>query len=266
VEALGIGLEFVKGDGPVVGRPVRSAADVDRLRAVDVEADLGYVGDSIRAIVKALDRRVPLIGFAGGPFTVASYMIEGGHSKSFILTKRFMHAEPEAWDRLMSRLVDVTLRYLRMQVAAGADAIQLFDSWIGTLTPADYRRFVQPHSRKILGGVAALGVPVIHFGTDTSGLLRDVRDAGGTVIGVDWRIDLAAAWDVLGGDVAVQGNLDPVLFFAGRAAVADAARSILASVSGRKGHIFNLGHGILPETPVDAVADLVKLVRDTTAR
>ena len=264
LDALGVGLEFVHGDGPTIRRPVREAADVGRLRDVDVATDLGYVGESVRAIVRALAGRVPLIGFAGAPFTVASYLIEGGSSRSFARTKRFMYAEPEAWNDLLSRLARLTLEYLRLQIAAGADAVQLFDSWVGMLSPSDYRRYVQPHSRAVLEPLAAAGVPVIHFGTQTGAILTDLRDAGATVVGVDWRVGLAEAWAAVGPGVAVQGNLDPVLFLAPWDVLAREARTILRSVSGRRGHVFNVGHGILPETPVRAVADLVRLVREET--
>jgi len=266
VEPLDVGLEFVEGDGPTLARRVATPADVDRLRDFDVETELGYVADSVARIVTELGGRVPLIGFAGGPFTVASYLIEGGHSRNFVATKRLMSAEPEAWDRLMSRLARVTLAYLEMQIEAGADAVQLFDSWVGALGPEDYRRFVLPHTRSVLGPLTAAGVPVIHFGTQTSALLRDMRAAGGTVIGVDWRIDLREAWELVGADVAIQGNLDPTALLAPWPVLAQSARSILESVAGRAGHVFNLGHGILPETPVEAVADLVKLVHEESAR
>jgi uroporphyrinogen decarboxylase len=245
---------------------VRSGSDVDRLPAFDVETELGFVAESVRTIVGRLDGRVPLIGFAGGPFTVASYLVEGGHSRSFVATKRLMYGEPEVWHRLMSRLASLTAAYLRMQIEAGADAVQLFDSWAGALAPEDYRRFVLPHSRAVLEPLAASGVPVIHFGTQTAGLLTDMRRAGGSVIGVDWRIELADAWDRLGSDVAVQGNLDPVALLGPWPVMAEAARGIVASVAGRAGHVFNLGHGILPETPVEAAADLVQLVHEESAR
>lgn len=265
LEPLGVGLEFVQGDGPVLRRPLTSPADVDRLCDFDVATELGYVAESIRTIVAALGGRVPLIGFAGGPFTMASYLIEGGHSRSFLATKRLMYREPQAWHRLLDRLARITVEYLVMQVAAGADAVQLFDSWVGALGPHDYRRFVAPHARAILAPLAARGVPVIHFGTQTGTILGDLRAAGGSVIGVDWRSDLAQAWDAVGHDVAVQGNLDPVALLAPRETLAEAARTVLAAAAGRPGHVFNVGHGILPETPVAAVADVVKLVHDESA-
>jgi uroporphyrinogen decarboxylase len=266
IEPLDVGLEFAAGDGPVVRRPVVRSADVERLRPYDVRVELGFVAEAVDAVVRRLDGRVPLIGFAGGPFTVASYLIEGGHSRTFLATKRFMYTEPDAWHRLLSLLATLTSAHLRMQIEAGADAVQLFDSWIGVLSPEDYRRYVAPHARTILADVAASGVPSIHFGTDTATLLPDVRAAGGDVVGVDWRIDLAAAWRAIGHDVAIQGNLDPLLLLAPEPLLFERARRILAAAGGRNGHIFNLGHGILPETPAEAVARLVELVHSETTR
>jgi uroporphyrinogen decarboxylase len=266
LEPLDVGLEFIGGDGPSLRRPVVTAADVDRLRDFDVETELGYVANSVRAVVDRLNGRVPLIGFAGGPFTVASYLVEGGHSQTFLGTKRLMYEEPDAWHRLLAKLARLTLDYLRMQVRAGADAVQLFDSWIGALSPADYRRYVAPHARAVLEPLGELSVPVIHFGTQTAAILSDMRCAGGTVIGVDWRIDLAEAWSRVGADVAVQGNLDPVKLLAPWPVVADSAGEILAAVAGRRGHVFNLGHGILPETPVETVASLVSFVHEESSR
>jgi uroporphyrinogen decarboxylase len=266
VEPLGVGLEFAGGDGPSLRHPVTGAADVDRLRRFDVASELGYIAESVRAIVARLDGRVPLIGFAGGPFTVASYLVEGGHSSNFLATKRLMYGEPEVWHRLLSLLASLTTEYLRLQVEAGADAIQLFDSWAGALAPEDYRRYVLPHARAILEPLAATGVPLIHFGTQTAALLADMRRAGGSVIGVDWRIDLVDAWERVGTDVAVQGNLDPVALLAPWAVVSEAARALLRSVAGRCGHVFNLGHGILPQTPVEVAADLVALVHEESSR
>ncbi len=266
LEPLDVGLEFVGGDGPSLRRPVVTAADVDRLRDFDVKGDLGYVAESVRTVVDRLNGRVPLIGFAGGPFTVASYLIEGGHSQTFLGTKRMMYGEPDAWHRLLSRLARLTADYLRMQIEAGADAVQLFDSWVGALSPADYRRYVAPHARAVLDPLRELGVPVIHFGTQTAAILADMRRAGGTVIGVDWRIDLGEAWSRVGYDVAVQGNLDPVKLLAPWSVVSESAREVLASAAGRPGHVFNVGHGILPETPVETVASLVSFVHEESSR
>ena len=262
LEPLGAGLEFVGGDGPVLHKPVKTVADIDRLADFDVETELGFIAESVRQIIAALGGRVPLIGFAGGPFTVASYLVEGGHSRNFATTKRLMYGEPDAWHRLMARLASLTARYLKMQITAGADAVQLFDSWVGVLSPDDYRRFVAPHAKAIFDALAGNGVPLIHFGTQTAELLGDMRRAGGSVIGIDWRIDLAEGWSRAGEDVAVQGNLDPTALLAPREELAAATRRVLASAGGRRGHIFNLGHGILPETPVEAVAEVVALVHE----
>ncbi len=265
VEPLGVGLQFVAGDGPQIARPIHGAEDVDRLREVDVAADLGFVAESIARIVRDLDGRVPLIGFAGAPFTVASYLIEGGHSRAFAATKKLMYSEPEAWGRLMSRLARLTLDYLRMQIAAGADAVQLFDSWVGALGPSDYRRYVLPHSRAVLEPLERSGVPVIHFGTQTATLLRHMREAGGTVMGVDWRTPLAEGWEAVGAGVAVQGNLDPIALLAPWPVLREATSEVLRGAAGRAGHVFNLGHGILPETPVAAAVELVRFVHEETA-
>ena len=265
LEALGVGLEFSAGDGPVIARPVRSAEDLARLRAVDVASDLGYVGESVAEIRRALDGQVPLIGFAGGPFTVASYLVEGRSNRAFLETKRLMYGDPSTWHALLERLARVTLDYLEMQIAAGAAAVQLFDSWAGMLSPADYRRFVAPHSRAVLAPLARHGIPVIHFGTQTASILGEMKAAGGSVIGLDWRVDLGRAWDELGADVAVQGNLDPLVLQGPRAEIETAARNVLEGARGRQGHVFNVGHGLVPETPEAAVGDLVAFVHDESA-
>jgi uroporphyrinogen decarboxylase len=265
VEPLGVGLEFARGEGPVIHRPVRGEADVARLQPVDVDSALGFVFETVRLVRHALQGRVPLIGFAGAPFTVASYVVEGGPSRDFVATKRVMHEAPEAWERLMSLLAKATAAYLNRQIAAGVDAVQLFDSWVGALTPADYREFVLPHTRAVIEGLSP-GVPVIHFGTGTAGLLPAMREAGGDVIGLDWRIDLDVGWRALGERVAVQGNLDPAALLSPPARFAPAVREILRRAGGRPGHIFNLGHGILPHTPVDHVKALVDMVHDVSAR
>jgi uroporphyrinogen decarboxylase len=261
LEPLGAAVEFTAGDGPVVRGPVRTGADVDRLTPVAAGA-LDYVAEAVRRARRAL--RVPLIGFAGAPFTLASYLIEGGGSRTFLRTKRFMLADPAAWHALMERLVVAVRDYVNMQIAAGADAVQLFDSWVGALAPADYRAHVLPHMRALVAGITP-GVPVIHFGTDTAGLLECLRAAGGDVIGVDWRVDLDAAWARLGHDVAVQGNLDPAVLFAPPAEIRRHVERILGQAAGRPGHVFNLGHGILPETPVEHVRALVDLVHELSA-
>jgi uroporphyrinogen decarboxylase len=265
VEPLGVGLEFARGEGPVIHRPVRSAADVARLSPVDVESTVGFVFETARLAARALPPRVPLIGFAGAPFTVASYVIEGGPSRDFVATKRLMREEPEAWERLLALLAKATAAYLNGQIAAGAQAVQLFDSWVGALSPADYREHVLPHTRAVVQGLAP-GVPVIHFGTGTAGLLSLLREAGGDVIGLDWRVDLDAAWRAVGEDVAVQGNLDPVALLSPPGRFAPSVRDILRRAGGRPGHIFNLGHGILPQTPVEHVKALVDMVHELSAR
>jgi uroporphyrinogen decarboxylase len=262
---MNVGLHYETGDGPIIDRPLRSAADLDRIPPVIALESLGFVADSIRLVRRALADRTPLIGFAGAPFTLASYLIEGGSSRSYQATKTLMYTEPATWHRMMAMIARVTADYLNLQVDAGADVVQLFDSWVGSLSPDDYRRFVLPHTRDVIAAVRPT-VPVIHFGTVTGNLLELMREAGGDVIGLDWRVDLAEAWQRLGEDVAVQGNLDPIALFAGIPEIRRRARSILDSAGGRPGHIFNLGHGILPETPVDHVIALVDAVHEMSRR
>lgn len=259
LEPLGFDLEFARGEGPVIHNPVRQAADVDRVRPLDDPAPLAYVLDAVRSIRAALRGKTPLIGFAGAPFTLACYAIEGGGSRHYEHAKAFMYSDPGAWNALLERLVHATALYLNAQAAAGAQALQLFDSWVGNLSPADYRRFVQPHMQRLFSQLDP-SVPVIHFGTDTGSLLELQRDAGGHVIGLDWRVPLDAAWARLGPGVAVQGNLDPTILFAPRDEIVRQARRVLDEAAGRPGHIFNLGHGILPTTPVDHVLALVDFV------
>jgi uroporphyrinogen decarboxylase len=265
LEPLGVGLEFTRGGGPRIGRPVRSRAAALALPAIEVEDALGYVFDTVARARKALADRVPLIGFAGAPFTLASYLIEGGPSREFLLTKAFMREEPAAWATLMTTLADLTAGYLNGQIRAGAQAVQLFDSWVGTLAPADYRELVAPHTRRALQALPA-GVPVIHFGVGTVGLLPAMKAAGGDVIGLDWRVELGSAWAQLGHDVAVQGNLDPAVLLAPVAAIRRAAQAILAEAAGRPGHIFNLGHGVHKETPVEHVKALVDIVHELSLK
>jgi uroporphyrinogen decarboxylase len=259
LEPLGLDLEFARGEGPVIHNQIRLARDVDRVRTMTDAAPLAYVMEAVRGIRSALREEVPLIGFAGAPFTLACYAIEGGGSRHYDQAKAFMYRDQGAWDTLMARLVDATILYLRGQVEAGVQALQVFDSWVGNLAPADYRRYVLPHMHRLFAGLPA-EVPVIHFGTGTATLLDLQRQAGGQVIGLDWRVDLGEAWDRLGPNVAVQGNLDPVLLLAPREEMLAQARRILGEAGGRPGHIFNLGHGILPSTPVDAVLTLVDAV------
>ena len=265
LEPLGVGLEFTRGDGPRIGRPVRTAAAARALGPLVVEDALGYVFDTVGRVRKALADRVPLIGFAGAPFTLASYLVEGGPSREFLLTKRFMRAEQPAWHALLERLAGITAAYLNGQIAAGAQAVQLFDSWVGALSPADYREFVQPHSRAVIARVTP-GVPVIHFGVGTATLLSSMKEAGGDVIGLDWRVELGPAWERLGHDVAVQGNLDPAVLLTSLADIRGAAKSILDAAAKRPGHIFNLGHGVHQETPVENVKALVDIVHELSSR
>jgi uroporphyrinogen decarboxylase len=264
-EPLGVGLEFAKGEGPVIHRPVRSLADVARLVPIDVPSSVGFVFETVRRVRKALGGRVPLIGFAGAPFTVASYVVEGGPSRDFQRTKRLMYEEPEAWHRLMGLLATATARYLTGQIEAGAEVVQLFDSWVGALSPADYRTFVLPHTRDTIKAIGA-AAPVIHFGTGTAGLLPLMREAGGDVIGLDWRVDLDTGWNAVGHDVAVQGNLDPAVLLAPPAYIRQRADDVLRHAGGRPGHIFNLGHGVYQQTPVDHVRALVDAVHELSSR
>jgi uroporphyrinogen decarboxylase len=262
---MGLDLVFASGEGPVIRNPVRQPEDVAALRAVDVPDALSSVLEAVRLVRGALDEQVPLIGFAGAPFTVASYAIEGGSSRHFIEVKRFMYAEPAAWATLMDRLVTILGDYLAAQVEAGAQALQVFDSWAGILSPGDYRRYVLPHSKRLFDRLRTLGVPTIHFGVDTTALLDLLREAGGDVIGLDWRVPLDEAWVWVGPDRAVQGNLDPVALFAPRRELEDRVRDILRRAEGKPGHIFNLGHGLLPTTPVDQVRAVVDLVHEATS-
>lgn len=266
LEPMGAPFQFAAGEGPIVESPIRTAQDVERLRVFEIEEGLGYVLGALRLIRRELDGKTPLIGFAGAPFTLASYLIEGGKSSQYALTKRLMYQEPRTWHALMHKLSEVVRRYLLAQIAAGAQAVQLFDSWVGSLSPTDYAAFVQPHVRQILANLPVNEVPVIHFGTGTATLLELQRDAGGTVIGVDWRTPIDSAIDRLGPRVAVQGNLDPLLLDAPRELLSQRIDELLLAVGGRDGHIFNLGHGILPETSVSAAKFVVDTVHQRTAR
>jgi uroporphyrinogen decarboxylase len=262
VDAVGFGVEIAPGVGPVVEQPFRSAADLDRLRPLDPESDCPYVAETVRQVVSALGP-VPLIGFAGAPYTVASYLVEGGPSRTLGRTKAMMLGEPDLWARLLDRLADIAVASLRAQVAAGASAVQLFDSWAGTLSPDLYERFVLPASAKVFAGIADLGVPGIHFGVTTGELLPLLAKAGASVVGVDWRVPLDEARARLGPDVAVQGNLDPAVCLAPWPAGSERVRDVLARNGGRPGHIFNLGHGVLPETDPSVLARVVELVHTT---
>ena len=257
VEAMGIALEIVPGVGPVIEDPIRSIGDIDRLRVLEPERDVPYVLDAIKILTSELD--VPLIGFGGAPFTLASYLIEGGPSKNHAATKSFMYSEPATWHKLMDRLGESVLTYLRAQVAAGASAVQLFDSWAGHLSPTDYRDYVAPAVVRILGGLADLGVPRIHFGVNTGELLELMAGAGADVMGIDWRVPLDSARARLGNEIVLQGNLDPAACLAPWEVIEEKALEVLERGAGR-GHVFNLGHGVLPETDPDALSRLVDYV------
>lgn len=263
LEPMGVGLEYGNA-GPVIQRPLRTAGDVDRLCDPAPEGSLSYVYDAVRSTRAALGGRAPLIGFCGAPFTLASYLIEGGASRNYVHTKRLFHSDAGAWRALMDRLVTATVSYVNSQIEAGIEALQVFDSWVGCLAPEDYREHVLPHMRRLMAGVTP-GVPVIHFGTGTCGLLELMRQAGGDVIGVDWRVDLDRAWSLVGHDAAIQGNLDPAALLAPPAEIRKRVRDVLRRAQGRPGHIFNLGHGVLPETPVEHVKAMVDAVHELSA-
>jgi uroporphyrinogen decarboxylase len=265
LEVMGLPFHFSAGEGPVIEKPVRTSEDVAHLR-IDRARELGYVSDAVRLVTRHFGTRLPVIGFCGAPFTLASYMIEGGGSRNYIHTKKMMYSAPDAWDQLMQKLVAVTSEYTAEQVSAGADAIQIFDSWVGCLSVEDYRRSVLPHARNLVKALQKTGVPVIYFGTDTAALLPSMQETGAEVIGMDWRIPLDDGWRSLGYKGAVQGNLDPVLLFADCRELKSRAEEILRRAAGRPGHIFNLGHGILPETPVENVRALVRFVEEYSSK
>jgi len=258
-QSMGMELQFVEGEGPVLADPIRTGEDLRRLH-LPADGELECVSDAIRAVCAELGGKLPVIGFSGAPFTLASYMIEGGASRDFLQTKRLMFHQPVLWNELLDQLVRVLSDFLRSQVAAGAKALQIFDSWVGCLGPEDYRRYVLPATRTLLGNAQALGVPVIHFGTGVTSLLELMKEAGGDVIGVDWRVELDDAWRRIGYDVAIQGNLDPALLFGPADPLREQVERILRQAGGRPGHIFNLGHGVLPGTPVENVLDVVEMV------
>jgi uroporphyrinogen decarboxylase len=260
--AMGVDLRIEEGRGPVIDSPVRAAADVERIRPLDPEADVPFVLEAVKLLVKQLD--VPVIGFAGAPFTLASYLVEGGPSRDFARTKALMLGEPATWRSLMERLSGAVLAYLRAQVEAGAHAVQLFDSWVGALSPQDYDDHVLPFVRPIFDGLAPTGVPRIHFGVTTGELLTRMRDAGADVVGVDWRVPLDDAWERVGDGVAVQGNLDPAALFAPWEPLRGKVLDVLRRAGGRPGHVFNLGHGVLPGTPPDALRRVTDLVHEET--
>ena len=265
LRGMGIDFEIVESVGPVVANPVRDQRTADALRVIEPERDVPFVIEAVRALRRELDGKVPLIGFAGAPFTLASYIVEGKPSRDLLLTKQLMHTNPAAWHTLMDKLAQTIAAYLRAQIDAGAQAVQLFDSWVGALSPCDYREFVLPHSKKIFDALAATRVPRIHFGTGTATLLELMREAGGDVIGIDWRVPLDQAWRRLG-DIALQGNLDPAIMLTTPEIVEKHAREILTQARGHGGHIFNLGHGVLPNTPIKHVERLVEVVHSWVVR
>lgn len=265
LEPMGVELEFAKNEGPIIHHPVREMKQIDALRIIDPEEDLPFLIEAIRLVRKELEEKIPLIGFSGAPFTLASYIIEGGHSKNYILTKGLMYQDRLVWDGLMEKISEVLIRYLNAQIRSGVQALQLFDSWVGCLSPSDYEEYVLPYSKKVIDGVDK-SVPMIHFATSSSTLLERMKWAGSDVIGVDWRVDLGEAWSRLRYDVAIQGNLDPVVLLGPEDLIEREAKRILDSARGRPGHIFNLGHGILPNTPVDHVTALVEAVHQYSSK
>lgn len=259
IEPMGIGLEYLKGEGPHILRPLRTEGDVRALQPVDVQESLGYVIETVKLARQALPAHIPLIGFAAAPFTLASYMIEGGSSKNFQHTKTLMYSYPQLWQQLMDYIADITVRYLNAQIDAGAQAVQVFDSWVGCVSPSDYAQFVLPATKKVFDGLPKTTAK-IHFGTGTAGILDSMKAAGGDVIGLDWRVNLYETWQRLGYNVGVQGNLDPTVLFSDRQEISKQVARIMREADGRAGHIFNLGHGVLPETDEDLVKYLVEEV------
>ncbi len=259
LEPMGVEFEFVKGEGPVFYHPLKEMKDVERLKVIEPEEEISFLMKAIQIVRRELTGKIPLIGFSGAPFTLASYVIEGGHSKNYILTKSLMYQDRSTWDALMEKISEVLIRYINAQIRSGVQALQIFDSWVGCLTPSDYEEYVLPYSKKVIEGVGR-SVPLIHFATSSATLLKLMKRAGGDVIGVDWRINIREAWERIGYDVAIQGNLDPVILFGPMDLIEREVKRILDCVEGRPGHIFNLGHGILPNTPPDHVAALIEAV------
>jgi uroporphyrinogen decarboxylase len=262
---MGVEFEFARGEGPVFHHPLRGMKDVEKLRIIEPEEELSFLMRAIQIVRKELEGKIPLIGFSGAPFTLASYLIEGGHSKNYIFTKSLMYQDRPTWDALMEKISEVLIRYLNAQIGSGVQALQIFDSWVGCLSPIDYEEYILPYSEKVIKGIGKK-VPLIHFATSSSTLLDLMSQAGGDVIGVDWRMNIGEAWARLHYNVAIQGNLDPVILLASVGLIEKEVKRILKSVQGRPGHIFNLGHGILPNTPPDHVAALVEMVHQYSSR
>lgn len=265
LEPMGLKLDFIKGDGPHIANPVRTGADVDRLRIEDVARSLSFVMKAIQITRKNLKPNIPLIGFAGAPFTLASYMIQGGSSKDFTLTKEFMKADAKRWQMLMNKIVDATVEYLNEQILSGADALQIFDSWAGALTPDEYRQYAKPYTQKLIQKLKK-GIPIIHFGSKTGPFIEQIAEAGGDVIGIDHRVSILEAWPKIGYHRSIQGNLDPELLLGDASTMEKNVKRILSEVGGRPGYIFNLGHGILPTTPEENAIKLVKMVHEFSRR
>ncbi|MBI2991778.1 MAG: uroporphyrinogen decarboxylase [Deltaproteobacteria bacterium] len=265
LEPMGVELEYSKEDGPLIHSEIVTRTDVEKLLEFDPEEALPFVLETVRKSRAALNGKVPLIGFSGAPFTLASYLIEGGSSRNYLRTKTLIYSNPGAWRGLMERLSAAVSKYLNAQISAGVEAVQLFDSWVGCLSPDDYQRYVLPYTRATIAALTS-GIPVIHFSTGTAGLLKSIRAAGGDVIGVDWRVRLDEAWQQIGHDVAIQGNLDPAALLAAPKEIRNRVTEILQRAGGRPGHIFNLGHGVLPETPVEHVVAMVEAVHELSSR
>jgi uroporphyrinogen decarboxylase len=265
LEKMGIDFEFTKGDGPRINNTVRTRADVAKMRAIDPMGEMAYLMDAIRMVKSELNGQVPLIGFSGAPFTLASYITEGGGSRNYVFTKSMMYREPGTWHLLMEKLTDMVIAYLNGQIKAGVQAVQVFDSWVGCLSSADYREFVLPHQKRLMASLDS-SVPHVHFAFGASHLLSLVREAGGDVLGLDWRTDIDAAWKALDYEPCIQGNLDPVALYGSREYIKRRVAEILARVGNRNGHIFNLGHGILPTAPIDNVQFMIDLVHELSER
>jgi len=265
LEPMGIGLEFAKGEGPVIHNPVRTMADVEKLKPIEASMQIDYLMNAIKIVLRELDGRVPLIGFTGAPFTLASYIIEGGGSRNYEHAKAMMFAQPQAWHKLMEHLTAVIINYLNAQIDAGVQAVQIFDSWVGALGPSDYREFVLPHQKNVIARIKKT-VPIIHFAHGASHLLEMVAEAGGDVIGLDWRCDLDSAWKRVGYDHAVQGNLDPVALFGSKEFIRRRVEETLKQAGGRNGHIMNLGHGILQQTPLDHAEEFINATHGLSKR